>query len=109
MIRLVAFLKRKPGMSPEDFQQHWREVHGPLIASSGVARYITRYEQCQPLGSPGDWDGVTIQDFASQEDFEAMLADPDYGAKVHPDEESFLDMGSLVWLLTEQPHVVIQP
>ena len=31
MIKLVSMLKRKEGLTPEEFHRHWREVHGPLI------------------------------------------------------------------------------
>jgi uncharacterized protein (TIGR02118 family) len=37
----VGFARRKPGMSVEAFQSHWRQVHGPLGASvPGLRRYV---------------------------------------------------------------------
>lgn len=28
---MVAFIKRKEGMSLEDFYKYWEDVHGPLV------------------------------------------------------------------------------
>ena len=112
MIRLTAVLKRKPGMSPEAFHAHWRDVHGPLVASTTLGRTVTRYEQHhRPLddyrGEADDgWDGVAVQLFESREDFYAAIQADD-AATVTADEENFLDRRSIVWLLTEEPIVVI--
>ena len=35
MIRLTYLLRRKPGMSLDEFQGYYREVHGPLVAGNG--------------------------------------------------------------------------
>ena len=41
MVRLTCLLRRKAGLTPAEFHEHWRTVHGPLIAAS------------QSAGSPG--------------------------------------------------------
>ena len=113
MIKLVAMLKRKEGLTPEEFHRHWREVHGPLIRSTKSGSYVVRYEQNRrPLGDYGnpivsDYDGVTVQWFRSMEDFHASLAEPDY-ADISADVERFIDTASLVWLLTEDAEVIIE-
>jgi uncharacterized protein (TIGR02118 family) len=113
MVKLTCFLKRRPGMTAEDFDRHWREVHGPLIAGlPALARHIVRYEQHPRLrgsdvvGTPG-YDGVAVQWFRSLDEFMAFVGEPDYAAHVAPDEGAFLDRGALVWMLTEDPRVVI--
>ena len=46
MIKLVCFLKRKDGLTREEFYDHWENRHGPLIAGTPeLARHIVRYEQ----------------------------------------------------------------
>ncbi len=113
MVKLLCFLKRKPGMSAEDFHRHWKERHGPLIAGlPKLARHIVRYEQhprlagYEHLGSEG-FDGVAVQWFLAIDDFMAFVAEPDYAKHVFPDEEQFLDRGGLVWMITQTPTVVI--
>ena len=49
MIRLTFVLRRKPSMSRVEFQQYWREVHGPLVAKSSTALNILRYVQVHTL------------------------------------------------------------
>ncbi|HEY1299468.1 MAG TPA: EthD family reductase [Stellaceae bacterium] len=41
MIKTVGLLTRKAGLSREDFEKHWSEVHAPLAyAVPGVRRYV---------------------------------------------------------------------
>jgi uncharacterized protein (TIGR02118 family) len=114
MVRLLCFLKRKPGMSAEDFYRHWKETHGPLIAGRpNLARHIVRYEQHRrltgddPLSGTEGFDGVAVQWFESMDEFRAFIAEPDYAEHVFPDEAKFLDRDGLVFLVTEEPTVVI--
>ena len=111
MIKLICLLKRRPGMAPEEFHRYWRDQHGPLVASTKSASHVLRYEQNhRPLADygPGDegFDGVAEQWFASAEAFNASLREDDY-ALIEADIPRFLDTTSLVFLLTEEPDVVI--
>jgi len=113
VIKLICFVKRKPGMSAEEFHKHWAEVHGPLVAGSESGKYVLRYERNpRPLNDyartgPADgYDGCTIQWFASIEDFWASAAAPDY-PEIDADVQKFIDTESLQWILTEEPDVVI--
>ena len=52
MIRLTFVLRRKPGMSRAEFQQYWREVHGPLVARHATDLAMHRYVQVHTLDDP---------------------------------------------------------
>lgn len=111
MVKLTAVLHRKPGMSPEEFHRYWRDVHGPLVASTKSGSHVLRYEQHpRPLADYGPGgagpDGVTEQWFESREAFFASIAEDDYRL-IAADTEKFLDLGALVWVLTDEPRVVI--
>lgn len=111
MVKLICFLKRKPGMSPEEFHAYWRTRHGPLVASTKCGSYVLRYEQNhRPLADyqRGDdgFDGVTEQWFRSADDFYASIREPDY-AQIEADMEAFLDTDQLLYLITEEPEVII--
>ena len=113
MIKLICFVKRKPGLSREEFHQHWSKVHGPLVAGSESGSYVLRYERnARPLGDydrpgmPDGPDGCTIQWFASIEDFWASTSAADY-AEIDADVATFIDTDALQWILTEEPDVVI--
>ena len=43
-VKSVAFLNRKPGLSVEEFQRHWRDVHAPIasgLPASGATCRVT--------------------------------------------------------------------
>lgn len=113
MVRLTCILRRKPGMSPEDFHAYWRERHGPLVAGSRNGSHVLRYEQHpRPLSDyRGDedtgFDGVTIQWYDSMESYEASLAEPDFASEIANDLPKFLDLDRLHFVLTEDPVVVM--
>jgi uncharacterized protein (TIGR02118 family) len=44
-MKLIYVLRRKPGMSLEEFQRYWRECHGPLVARYAATLGIRRYVQ----------------------------------------------------------------
>jgi uncharacterized protein (TIGR02118 family) len=108
VVKLVCLLKRKPGMTPEEFQTYWRDVHGPLVASTRSASHVRRYEQHPAATPPGDdgWDGVTIQWFDSVDGFYASLREDDYKL-IDEDTRRFLDVDRLQFVLTEEPRVVM--
>ncbi|HLG92206.1 MAG TPA: EthD domain-containing protein [Acidimicrobiales bacterium] len=111
MVKLICFLRRKPGLTAEEFHRYWREHHGPLVASTRSGQHALRYEQNHRLAQdyerdPDGFDGVTEQWFASLEDFYASLQEPDY-QQIAADLERFLDTERLVFILSEEPEVVI--
>ena len=108
MIKMICLLRRKEGMTPEDFHRYWREQHGPLVMSTKSASWVRRYEQNhRPLSAyRGDddrrgWDGVTIQWFDSMDDFYASIGEDDY-ALIDADTRRFLDVDALELIFTEE-------
>lgn len=100
MLITLGFYKRKPGLTHEQFSQHWREVHGPLIASHpDVSKFLKRYVQhhIEPgHGFPGtvplDFDGFSEAWFESVEARQQMHAHPFFSQQVVADEARFIDM-----------------
>jgi uncharacterized protein (TIGR02118 family) len=99
-------------MTPAEFHEHWRDVHGPLIASTRSGSHVLRYEQHpRPLSDyagaddPG-YDAVTVQWFASMEEYRAHMEEEDF-AVVWADIVSFLDTDRLEFVVTEHPRLVI--
>jgi EthD domain len=115
MIRLTAMLRRNPALTADEFQAHWRDVHAAKIVSVlGVRDRLVRYEQHPRLATgPDGWagtegfDGMAVQWYRSVEDFMAMTNDPGYRETVAPDERQLLDLAGGVYLLTDQPRVII--
>ncbi len=113
MVKLFALLRRRDGMTHDEFVTHWRDRHGPLIASDpDLARHLRRYEQHvrhrpDALSGTQGCDGVAVQWFDSIDDFVAFVSEPVYAEKIAPDERAFLDMDNVEFIITDEPHVVI--
>jgi uncharacterized protein (TIGR02118 family) len=112
MVKLTCLVRRRPGMSPEEFHTYWREHHAPLVASttsgSHVVRYVQHHRSLDDYSGPDDagFDGVTEQWFTSMDEYRAHIAEPDFQT-VWADVESFLDVDRLFFVLTEDPVVVV--
>jgi uncharacterized protein (TIGR02118 family) len=112
VVRLTCLLRRKPGVSPAEFHEHWRTVHGPLVASTKSGSHVLRYEQHpRPLDDYADdedpgYDGVTVQWFASMDEYLAHVAEPDFSL-VWADLGNFLDTDRIEFVITEDPRLVM--
>ncbi|HVP31173.1 MAG TPA: EthD domain-containing protein [Myxococcota bacterium] len=111
MLKMIATLRRKPGLSVDAFRKHWRYVHGPLVLSlPEMTRHIRRYVQNLPadLPMPADAtggepiDGVAEMVFDDFESMQRCFAEPSYLARVRPDEEAFLDLGRCQVVVVEE-------
>lgn len=125
MIRLTFVLRRKPGMSFEDFQDYWLNQHGPLVASHATHLNILKYvqvhsvtdsEESQPEGPRGKmatpYDGVAELWF---ENLDAIKANTQHeavaaGSELLEDERKFIDLPhSPGWLNYECPQINPSP
>ena len=109
MVRLTCVLRRKEGTSPHEFHEHWEQVHAPLIARLNSGSHVLRYEQYPRALDTYDgdddrsgFDGVTLQWFASMDEYHAHMAEADF-AEMWEDIASFLDTDSLHFVVTEEP------
>jgi uncharacterized protein (TIGR02118 family) len=116
MVKVSVILKRKPGVSVEEFRRYWRDVHGPLLlGQSSLMRHVRRYVQCHSIadafdGMPGvssQFDGIAELWGDSVDDVKRGLADPAYAQVIRPDEERFLDLPGCVFMVTEE--TVLKP
>ena len=44
IIKLTYCLRRKPGMTWDEFSDYWRNVHAPLVAERAAVLGIKRYQ-----------------------------------------------------------------
>ena len=112
MVKLIAWFKRREGMTPLEFHTYWREGHGPLVKATKSGGHALRYEQnhralstYQDEDDRGGYDGVTEQWFSSVEDFYASLQEDDYHL-IEEDMVKFIDRDSVQFVLTDEAEVI---
>ena len=107
MVKLMAFLPRKRGISPEVFQEHWRTKHAEIVVRlPGLRRYV----QCHTLLSgyarrSPRWDGVAEAWFDDTDAMRALADAPAY-RNVRADEPGFLDVEAMSSVITEE-HLIL--
>lgn len=74
--KLILCLRRKPGMSHEQFVAHWLETHSPLVLEHGarVAKYVQNVVDRRLSPDAVDYDGFAELHFATEDDFLAQMA-----------------------------------
>jgi len=108
LIKRLSFLKRKSGMSKEEFFRYWREAHGPIaLKLPGLRRYV----QCHTLpamytsGEPV-FDGAAQIWFADLRVMQEMLESKEYVEETRPDGAKFIAPAGIVTLIAEENRVV---
>ncbi|MGE0858036.1 MAG: EthD domain-containing protein [Gammaproteobacteria bacterium] len=103
MITMIVFVRRKQGLSREEFSRYWFERHAPLVKSvPEFMRHVRKYIQYHPapgsnaagslFGDITDYDGVGEIWFDSREAMNAALSEPRYLEIIKPDEREFIDL-----------------
>ena len=72
MIKLVYCLRRKPGMTWDEFSTYWREVHAPLVAARAEALGIRRYVQVRTADAPAVHAAMQARNGGSPEPFDGV-------------------------------------
>jgi uncharacterized protein (TIGR02118 family) len=115
MIKLVFTLRRRDGMTREEFQRYWREEHAPLVQRHAETLRIRRYIQTHltqthlddaisaPRGCESRfYDGVAELWWDSLDDLTAAFvteAGQAAAAELLEDENRFIDLpNSPIWL-----------
>ena len=73
--KLLLFLKRRPGMSREDFRDYYEQQHMPLAMKymAGVVRYGRRYLEPSPDMPEPDFDVITEIWFADRKTLDMVI------------------------------------
>ena len=113
MIKTIARLKRKKGMSREEFLYHYEKVHAPLAFSKSMPG-VRKYVQNHPLNIEGsgfdnEIDGISEMWFDDIESFQAFgkwLASSPESEELRKDNDLFLDSGERLPLFVVEEHTM---
>jgi uncharacterized protein (TIGR02118 family) len=123
LIKIVFTIRRREGMTREEFQRYWRQEHAQLVKRHAEALRICRYVQThardtdldEPLAGargsePRYYDGVAELWWESIDDLlEANMSEEGQiaGQELLEDERLFIDLpNSPIWLGEE--NVVVE-
>ncbi|KAF8899394.1 hypothetical protein BD779DRAFT_1429099, partial [Infundibulicybe gibba] len=99
-VRLVLLIKRKEGITNEEFSEYWANSHARLFSSVPIVKQnLLKYEQAhmneQPVNSIGfpaaKWDGIAVFEATSYDKILAIFDSEEYKNTVIPDELRFVD------------------
>jgi conserved hypothetical protein len=111
MIKMIITIKRREGMSHEDFVRYQRDVHRPLLMSIPEAHeYIRRFVVSYPIPAPDysgpDYDSVVEAWFDSMEDMNALYFSENFLKTVDPDHKNFMDLSAYGRIVAEDEVVM---
>ena len=106
--KLLLFLKRRPGLSREDFRDYYENQHVPLCLkyAAGQARYLRRYLEPSPGMPEPEFDVITELWFTDRKALDMVLHAMAKGLMppdVIADEEKLFDRSaSRAYAVTER-------
>jgi len=119
MIKLLTFVRRKAGVSPEKFHADWRAENERFFAATPAARQlVARYELNHRLRDdyerarhsaemPGpEWDGVAVHWFETLENYRALQSLPAYVQFSATELSRYRDAASISVLTNDATKIV---
>ena len=103
MVKVIAFVRRRPDLDREEFVRRWTQEHVRLSSVLGMSPYrINIAREPQDDGSTPPYDGTAEMHWPDLESFRAALASP-AGVLAGEDVQRF---AASVQLVVVDEHVV---
>ena len=105
MIKLILTLKRKPGLTQEEFSRYWKETHAPLALehSPGLEKYVqNHFVRLNDKEPP--YDGIAELWFKDMDSLRTANTwyTSDKGKILRDDEARFLDTSKMVRFICKE-------
>ena len=105
MIKTIALIKRKEGITREEFVKHYKEVHAPLALKylPQIKRYIRNYIIDTGMEGP-NFDCISEFWFDSIEDAMGIMEfmQSEAGQVIRDDEAKFIDSNQTISFMVEE-------
>lgn len=117
MIKVIYCIRRKSELSPEAFQEYWKNVHGKLLVKHQHTLRLVGYRQTSPLAHAFSarverrhvldlpYDGVAELHWANEEDMKHAFESTEARCvqrMLAEDEDNFIDHShSTRWIASE--------
>lgn len=115
MIKRIAFVRRHPDLSVDEFHERWSGEYAALVAGNpAAAEHLRRYHQNRRKARDYDraeapYDGAEVQWFDSLDGYRAMLDDPRYEPVRAVEAELFSPDGGLEVFAGDEQVVIAGP
>ncbi len=103
-VKTVTRVKRKEGVTVEEFRKHWAEVHGPIaLRLPGIQRYVqsATVDEAYQYGEPR-WDGVAQIWVDNLPALKAVRESETYTVDAMSDASLFLDVSAISGFAAEE-------
>lgn len=94
-VKIVTSMKRKSGISPKEFREHWADGARYVAATQGISRYTTNYvvDSEYEIAEP-PVDGFVEVWFRTFEDARISFTDPLFGGLHRTHNDLYIDVRS---------------
>jgi uncharacterized protein (TIGR02118 family) len=113
VIKVTAFLTRKPDLSQEQFSAYWRDTHAPLVLSlAPFTSLVRRYVQQRPAEGVSNqlplapYDGIAEIWCDNLSDVLNLIGNELFLSLVAKDEENFLDRSRTAIFMSHETAIV---
>ena len=107
MFKVMLFVKRKPGLTPEQFRARYEGGHVPLVPHE--MKHLRQYRRNYVTHTPGqpelDYDVVIefwVDDKAAWKATAAYASDPVTGRTLAEDAEAFMDRSTMRFVMVDE-------
>ena len=105
MVKLIVMMKRKPGLTPDEFSKYWKETHAFVASENipGLVKYVQNHKVRLNNREPV-YDGIAELWFTDLESFMDMgeWYRSDEGKILREDEARFIDTSNIVSYVCEE-------
>jgi uncharacterized protein (TIGR02118 family) len=111
MIKVMVLVRRKSGLSAEEFYKYWRDVHGSLIKNTPeFTHHIRRYVMNRPTSfpvsvrgfQPSNFDGILELWTDTPDDVAEAFSESRFTDSIDPDYGKFVDLARSEFLVVEE-------
>ena len=105
MIKLIATIHRKPGLSDEAFLRHWREIHVPLVARLPNLKGYVINPFLDTMDEVRPYDGIAELWFEDRAAFDRSMASPERDA-ARADLAEFTDLARMTRAIVDEERIL---
>jgi uncharacterized protein (TIGR02118 family) len=106
MVKQIELIKRKQGLSPQEFSSHYEEVFAPLMLRSSptIKRYVRNYVARTLAGGEPNFDCVTELWFDNVEGLEANIKVfmSEKGKVIRDNLKEFVDSSRTIAIIVDE-------